>query len=172
MNIIITSHAKQEYGENLVVLGQTFDAYKKMDYLFDLMLEIKLVDKGDNVYSLATVKKTRIARFPYMQSFKFSYQEVADRYGHEIMEKKADMIALATDDQVCEIYALQRELNVSRETLDRWLFKAGVDSFDLMPKETLQKCIDYLYVKKGQQYEIDAINDANSLSQLQEGIDE
>jgi len=39
MNVIITSHAKNEYGPNMAVLGQTFDCYKKLGYLFDLTLE-------------------------------------------------------------------------------------------------------------------------------------
>ena len=33
MNVIITAHSKNEYGNNMVVLGQTFDCYKKLDYL-------------------------------------------------------------------------------------------------------------------------------------------
>ncbi len=41
MNVIITSHAKNEYGQNMSVLGQTFDCYKKLDYLFDLVFEIQ-----------------------------------------------------------------------------------------------------------------------------------
>ena len=41
MNVIITAHAKNEYGSNLTVLGQTYDCYKKLDYLFDLVFEIQ-----------------------------------------------------------------------------------------------------------------------------------
>ncbi len=40
MNVVITSHAKNEYGQNLSVLGSTFDCYKKIDYLMDLVFEI------------------------------------------------------------------------------------------------------------------------------------
>ena len=41
MNVIITSHSKNEYGNNMVVLGQTYDCYKKLDYLFDLVFEVQ-----------------------------------------------------------------------------------------------------------------------------------
>src|SRR5580692_879916 len=41
MNVIITSHSKTEYGDNMKVVGSTFDCYKKIDYLFDLVLNIQ-----------------------------------------------------------------------------------------------------------------------------------
>lgn len=146
MNIIITSHAKEQYGENLIVLGQTFDAYKKMDYLFDLMLEIRRKNNTEDV--MAIVKKTRIKQFPFMDQFKFNYQEIANRYGHEVMEKQANTIELATPEQITQFKLLCHNTNVSRETLDKWLNKASVNSFELMPKETISKCIEYLLQKK------------------------
>jgi hypothetical protein len=148
MNIIITSHAKQEYGENLAVLGQTFDAYKKMDYLFDLMLEIKRNANTDDV--VAIVKKTRIQQFPYLVAFKFSYQEVANRYGYEIMEKPAEAIELATPEQITQFKLLCHNTNVSRETLEKWLAKAGVSVMEEMTMVTTQQCIDYLREKYNQ----------------------
>src|SRR5215217_8199353 len=40
MNVVITAHAKKEYGQNLQVLGQTFDGWKQLDYWFDLVVEL------------------------------------------------------------------------------------------------------------------------------------
>ena len=41
MNVIVTCHSKREYGTDLAVLGNTFDGWKKLDYLFDLVFEIQ-----------------------------------------------------------------------------------------------------------------------------------
>lgn len=79
MNVIITSHSKNEYGSNLAVLGQTFDCYKKLDYLFDLVFEIQ--KRGDKRIGL--VKKSRIESFPDTDTFPFSYEEIASRYGRK-----------------------------------------------------------------------------------------
>src|SRR3954470_6189892 len=40
MNVVITAHAKKEYGANLTVIGQTFDGWKQLDYWFDLVVEL------------------------------------------------------------------------------------------------------------------------------------
>ena len=65
MNIIITAHAKREYGDNLSVLGNTFDCYKKIDYLFDLVIEVQ--ERGDK--RIGIVKKTRIETFVNAEQF-------------------------------------------------------------------------------------------------------
>jgi len=77
MNVIITSHSKNEYGQNLAVLGQTFDCYKKLDYLFDLVFEIQKRGKD----RVGLIKKSRIETFPDTEHFPFSYDEIAKRYG-------------------------------------------------------------------------------------------
>lgn len=41
MNVIITAHAKNEYGDGMKVIGETYDCYKKLDYLFDLVIQIQ-----------------------------------------------------------------------------------------------------------------------------------
>ncbi len=40
MNVVITAHAKKEYGQNLQIIGQTFDGWKQLDYWFDLVVEL------------------------------------------------------------------------------------------------------------------------------------
>lgn len=77
MNVIITSHAKNEYGKDLAVLGQTFDCYKKLDYLFDLVFEIQ--KRGAS--RVGIVKKTRVEAFGDGEQFPFSYDDIANKYG-------------------------------------------------------------------------------------------
>ena len=41
MNVIVTAHQKTKYtksGSNLVDSGQTFDGWKRLDYMFDLCI--------------------------------------------------------------------------------------------------------------------------------------
>lgn len=143
MNVIITSHSKNEYGANLSVLGQTFDCYKKLDYLFDLVFEIQ--KRG--THRVGLVKKSRIETFSDNESFPFSYEEIAKRYGKEILERDAIAQELASQEQIKEIKRLIDLLKVPEETVQKWLDKASSDGWSDMPKESIQKCIDFLESK-------------------------
>jgi len=143
MNVIITSHSKNEYGQNLAVLGQTFDCYKKLDYLFDLVFEIQ--KRGSDRVGL--VKKTRIEGFPDMDCFKFSYDEIAERYGREILERDAVAQEIATKEQVTEINRLIDLIKVPAEIYQKWLDKGSSERWEEMPRDAIQKCIDHLKSK-------------------------
>lgn len=143
MNVIITSHSKNEYGANLSVLGQTFDCYKKLDYLFDLVFEIQ--KRG--MHRVALIKKSRIESFPDGDNFPFSYEEVANRYGKHILERDAVAQELATPEQVKEISRLIDLLKVPEEMFQKWLDKANSESWTDMQMDSIQKCIDHLKSK-------------------------
>jgi len=143
MNVIITSHSKNEYGQNLAVLGQTFDCYKKLDYLFDLVFEIQKRGKD----RIGIIKKSRIEGFPDTESFTFSYDEIAKRYGKDILERDAQPQEIATDEQIKEIVRLIDLIKIPDETWQKWLDKANSDSWREMPKDSIQKCIDHLTSK-------------------------
>lgn len=143
MNVIITSHAKNEYGQNLAVLGQTFDCYKKLDYLFDLVFEVQKRGKE----RIALIKKTRVETFPEGEVFPFSYEEIAKRYGKTILEKDAEIQVLATKEQVTELTRLIELLKTPEEITDKWLKKAHSETFTEMPKDAIEKCITHLISK-------------------------
>jgi hypothetical protein len=143
MNVIITCHSKNEYGQNLAVLGQTFDGYKKLDYLFDLVFEIQ--KRGNHRVGL--IKKSRIEGLPDGESFPFSYDEIANRYGRDVIERDAIAQELAMPEQVKEITRLIDLLKVSEETYSKWLDKSNSDSWEDMQKLDIQKCIDHLQSK-------------------------
>src|SRR5438445_393207 len=77
----------------------TFDCYDKLDYLFDLIFEIQ--KRGSN--RIAIIKKTRIEGFPESENFPFSYDEIAIRYGKEILERDSIAQKLATPTQIQEL---------------------------------------------------------------------
>jgi|ERR1041385_92067 DNA polymerase III delta prime subunit len=143
MNVIITSHAKNEYGDNLKVLGQTYDCYKKLDYLFDLVFEIQ--KRGSS--RIGIIKKSRIEGFPDGETFPFSYEEIAKKYGKDILEKDAVSQKLSTQEQVKEVKRLISLLKIPEETYQKWLDKASSSTFEEMPFDTIQKCIEYLNSK-------------------------
>jgi hypothetical protein len=143
MNVIITSHAKNEYGQNMSVLGQTFDCYKKLDYLFDLVFEVQKRGKD----RLGLVKKSRIESFPDTEQFPFSYDEIARRYGRDVLERVAVAQELADETQVKELVRLIDLIKIPEEVSQKWLDKASSEKWEEMPKDAIQKCIDHLKSK-------------------------
>lgn len=140
MNVIITAHAKNEYNSDMKVLGQTFDCYKKLDYLFDLVFEIQKRGKD----RIGIVKKSRIKTFGDAEQFPFNYDEVANRYGRHILEREAVKEILASPEQVAELKRLIGLLKTSEEVTQKWLDKANAETFDEMQAGQIENCINHL----------------------------
>lgn len=143
MNVIITSHAKNEYGKDMSVLGQTFDCYKKLDYLFDLVFEIQ--KRGTQ--RMGIVKKSRVLSFTDGEQFPFSYESIAEKYGRAILEKDAVPQPVATQEQADKLKRLVDLLKVPQDTVEKWLIKASSEKFEEMPANAIQACIDSLTKK-------------------------
>lgn len=143
MNVIITSHAKNEYGQNMAVLGQTFDCYKKLDYLFDLVFEVQ--KRGKERTGL--IKKSRIEAFPDGEQFPFSYNEIATRYGRDVLERVAVAEKLATKEQVEQLRHLVDLFKEPDESVQKWLDKANAESFEEMNEEIIKKLITHMESK-------------------------
>jgi predicted ATP-dependent serine protease len=142
MNVVITAHAKKEYGQNLAVIGQTFDGWKQLDYWFDLVVELGKGKKDKRRF--ARVAKTRLEQFPDGETFEWSYEDIKRRYDVGQLEREANAIRLATPDQVGEIHTLLSIVRLPEGTVEKWFAKAGVDTWEDMPYEVLQKCIDFV----------------------------
>ncbi len=125
------------------MLGTTFDCFKKIDYLMDLVFEVSKRGKD----RVGIVKKSRVESFPDLETFPFSYEEIAKRYGRDILERDAVAQELATDEQVKEIMRLIDLIKVPTETYQKWLDKSCSEKWDEMPRDAIQKCIDYLSKK-------------------------
>ena len=125
MNVVITAHEKNEYGDRLEVIGKTFDGYKKLDYVFDLWLQLERQKKnGKNGKRIATVRKTRIGEFPDQDRFEWSYEAIKQRYGAERLEKGVQQVELAKEDQVERFRYLISQLSaeeVKRLKIDKAL---------------------------------------------------
>lgn len=151
MNVIITSHAKPNWvrskdgkGKDVAVQeGITFDCYGRIDYLFDLVLEVGKRGKD----RIATVRKTRLEGFPEGDVVTFNYAEIAARYGRELLEKAATPEALASAEQVEEITRLVRVLQISDAVVSKWLDKAKAEAFNEMPASSIVACINWCQAK-------------------------
>ncbi|WP_428937429.1 AAA family ATPase [Fontivita pretiosa] len=140
MNVVVTAHAKKEYGSNLAVLGQTFDGWRQLDYWFDLVIE--LGKKGRK--RLAKVVKTRVDSFPDEDVFEWSYDAIRKRYDIAMLEKQAQAVQLASGQQVREMKELLNIVRLPEGTVDKWFAKAGVEVWEDMPADAIGKCIQYV----------------------------
>lgn len=140
MNVIITSHAKKEYGDNLKVIGETFDCWKKLDYLFDLVFAVERRGKE----RVGRVVKTRCEGFPEGDVFPFSFDAIAERYGVATLNRSAVAEVLITKEQLSELTDLIGILKVSQDVVDKWLDKAKAETLAELPSSVAAKCIDHL----------------------------
>jgi hypothetical protein len=140
MNVVVTAHAKTEYGDNFKKLGYTFDGFKQLDYYFDLVVELRKHGKK----RMACVRKSRIESFPDEDLFEWGYDAIKRRYDLNLLEKTAEQVILATPEQVREIKDLLSLVRLPDGTVDKWFAKAGVDVWEDMPAEVVSKCIQFV----------------------------
>lgn len=137
MNVIVTCHAKNLYGDGMKVLGKSYDGPKGLDYFFDLSfcVEKRGVDR------VGRVIKTRVEAFPDNDVFPFGYAEIATRYGREVLERGAVVVTLATPEQVKEIEAILADRRDGDDLREKWLKAADADSLADMTSDQIGKCI-------------------------------
>ena len=140
MNVVITAHAKAEYGQNFSKIGYTFDGWKQLDYWFDLVVE--LGKKGKKRF--AKIVKTRLEQFPDEDVFEWSYDSIKKRYDVAILERDAAPVRLAAPDQIREVKDLLALVRLPEGTTEKWFNKAGVDTWEDMPADVIAKCIEYV----------------------------
>lgn len=148
MNVIITSHAKPLWvrgkdakgKETAFQEGMTFDCYGRLDYLFDLVIEVQKRGKD----RVGVIRKSRIENFPEGDIFPFSYEEIANRYGRDVLERSSIAVALASPEQVAEVQALLGERVNGKELAEKWLDKANAETFAEMSADAVTKCIEFL----------------------------
>lgn len=146
MTVILICHAKDKWvkggkdGKETVNEGTTFDGYDKMEFELDLWIEIVKVGKNRNM----VVKKSRISTFIEGDFYNLDYSIFAEKYGKDIIEKKSEPIKLATREQVLELNNLMDSVRVDESEKAIWFKKAGVDTFEEMKSDNVDKIIVYL----------------------------
>jgi DNA polymerase III delta prime subunit len=144
MNVVITSHQKNLYGDAMKILGKTYDGPKGLDYMFDLVFEV--AKRGSD--RVGVVKKTRMTEFPEGDVFPFNYEELSQRYGKVNLEREATTVQLATPEQVAALTELLSARKDGDDLLEKWLTKAMADTVEELPSDAADKCIAFLTSKK------------------------
>lgn len=139
MNVIVICHEKPLW-KNGEPCGETFDGWDKLAYELDLTLQIS--KRGPE--RIATVRKSRLSGFPDGDSFTWSYDEFASRYGREQIEGDVVTLDPATDEQSAAMKRAQDKELISSEIVSKWFDKAGVDCWEDMDSITIQKCINFV----------------------------
>jgi hypothetical protein len=147
MNVIVTSHAKARWvrakdaqGRDTATQdGLTFDCYPKLDYLFDLAFEV--TRRGQEL--IGVVRKTRVENFPLGEIFPFNYQEIAKRYGREVLERDSIPVVLTTREQLATLKALLDPRKDSADILEKMRAKVNAETDDELPADLVDKAIAY-----------------------------
>lgn len=147
MNVILIAHEKPLWGTDgkgeRTEIGVTFDCWDKLEY--ELHLALNIFKQGDS--RKAKVKKTRLTGFPDASVFNWSYQEFADRYGKDVIEKEVKTITLATPEQLTQLKALMEVVKITEGQIEKWFTAANASSFEEMDTEKIAGCINLLISK-------------------------
>lgn len=142
MNVIIVAHEKTEW-KNGKQVGETFDAWEKLEYQLHLCLNImKLGNKR-----IAKVRKTRLQGFEDASTLPWTYKEFAQRYGKDVIEKQGESLVLATEEQINEFNTLDKLFNLLPEQKNKWLKAADVEKFEEMDFNKMQSIIEHVKAK-------------------------
>jgi hypothetical protein len=149
MNVILIAHEKAEWlnGEQK---GETFDAWDKLEYELNLCLQI--IKTGDK--RLAKVRKSRLTdEFPDGETFPWSYEELAARYGKSFMEKESRPLVLAAPEQIIELTSLLDAIKLPEGQQAKWLTQLNAASFEEADSEkigALIKRVKEKFIPKGE----------------------
>lgn len=136
MNVLFCAHEVATWGGEGSSRRQTGygpDVWDKLPYELDLTLRIEKHNKG---FRTATVDKSRIPTFPEFDRFDLQkggvdvgYENFAERYGREAIEESVTLTTLASAEQVSEIERLLGIVKVDADTVEKWLTKAGAETW-------------------------------------------
>lgn len=147
MNVILIAHEKDQYGldekRQRNIIGTTFDCYDKLEYELHLCLNVvKLAGTRK-----ARVTKSRLETFKDGETFEWSYDGFADRFGRDVLEGDVKQIILANAEQLAEVQDLISRVKLPEGQVEKWLKAADVEKWEEMDSDKVQKVIDLLKKK-------------------------
>ncbi len=147
MNVVLIAHEKPQWGVDAkgerAEVGTTFDAWEKLEYELHLCLNIVKTANSRN----ARVKKSRLIGFPDGSSLPWNFNEFAERYGRDVIDKSSSQIVLSTPEQLAEINRLLAVVKLPEGQLDKWLTAANTSSLEEMSQSNLTKLIEIIKKK-------------------------
>jgi hypothetical protein len=147
LTVIFIAHQKDLWGpDDKGIRGQIGyepDVQEKLQY--DLHLSLRIAKLGPR--RAAFIGKSRLTGFVEGDNFDWSYANFAERYGKDVIEKKATTLVLATPEQVQEVKNLLEVVKVPEDWAAKCFKKADVDDWSEMNADIIAKVIDSLKAK-------------------------
>jgi hypothetical protein len=147
MNVIITAHEIPLWGLDSkgerTQIGVTYDAWDKLDYELDLVLNIQKLGASRK----ARVVKSRLKEFPEASNFDWSYEEFAKKYGKDVIESQGKTLVLATAAQLARYKELMETWKAPDGQEEKWLKAANVSDLSEIDSDKLAKIIEYIETK-------------------------
>jgi hypothetical protein len=148
MNVILTAHQKDLYGEGMKKVGFGSDSMKGDEHIFDYVFQLVMDGKGRRT-ALTKKERAEIGKPKFPQEFEWSYANFKVYYGAENLEREATPIPLASTEQVGEVKRLLGIVKVEESWETDVLTKADVDMWEELTAEKISKCIDFLTKRLG-----------------------
>jgi len=150
MNIIFTAHEKDKYegeGKHQTKVGITFDSGKNDARFFSYIFRIEKVGSGKDAKRTAICLRERALigkhKFP-KEIADWSYEKFCKYYDKELLERKAEYVKLATEEQLDKISHYITHYQIPEKRFTLWLEKANVESFAEMAEDAATKMIKFL----------------------------
>lgn len=147
MVVILICHQKDKWERKSgqpEYAGTTFDGFEKLEYELDLWIEIQ--KKNANARFMV-IKKSRIDAFPEGEIFEADYEKFSALYGKAIIEKEAQVVEMATPEQLATIADMRKTLILDSNFEEKVFKKFTVDSLEELKKDQAQAVIDGLNKK-------------------------
>jgi hypothetical protein len=142
-NLIVTAHMKAKW-ENEKAVGIQADGAKNIEGDMSIVLQVR---RGAGYPSTAWVQKWRRdpedPRGIIPATFPLTIQAFEDLAGSGMLAPRAP-VKLATEEQVAKLTGLLEVAKLPEGTVDKWLKKAGAETFADMPADAVDKCISFI----------------------------
>lgn len=145
MNVLVTSHQKDQYGAGMTKVGVTYDSIKGEDYLYDLVF--RLSTQGGKRMAITEKERAEVGCNKFPESFEWNYENFLKFYGKEVIERESVPTKMASDIQINKIKNLVEVVKIDPDQVNAWFQKAGVDDWSEMQEEQIQKAIDFVEKK-------------------------
>lgn len=146
LNVILTAHQKDVYGEGMKKVGFGSDSMKGDEHIFDYVFQLVMDSKGRRT-AITKKERAEIGKAKFPQEFEWSYANFLIYYGKEALEREATPVPLASPDQVDEVKRLLSIVKVESDWEADVLTKADVDTWQEMTAEKIGKVLDFLNKK-------------------------
>lgn len=147
MNVILIAHEKPLWGTDAkgerAEVGVTFDCWDKLEY--ELHLALNIQKRGPS--RVARVTKSRLQGFPDGETFQWTYETFAERYGRDVIEKAAAPVVIASPEQVAELNRLLEVVKMPDGWLGAVLTRANVERLDDLEAEKIEKLLSVVKEK-------------------------